>query len=282
MALAKAFENLGNSILGKNAKAVLCIRDPKTVKDKDTRNEKGLSNNLLSTIKAITGAEGALMDRVASALGGNGSTSKFNEIRDTVERNGFIALELQYNPASLRLDTSAGMQRSRETSASGIAKVSEVEVPASTTLVCDIVFDDMNLQDAFMTENIAPSVGNVLSAIKNVRSSGFSVQKQVDGFISMLMRDETRQVNFFWANMCFRGEVTNIDSHYTMFNKKGNPIRATVNMTIRQGSGSQNAKSDKKDDSMEAALEYNDTYWDKAVDRCFGKKDEQKEVWADK
>ena len=53
--------------------------------------------------------------------------------------------------------------------------------------------------------------------------------------MGILTQSETRQVVFFWSEMAFAGEVVSIDARYTMFNPIGNPIRAVVKLTIRQG-----------------------------------------------
>ena len=78
--------------------------------------------------------------------------------------------------------------------------------------------------------------------------------------MALLTRDETRQVIFFWGKMCFRGELTGVSSKYTMFNKDGNPIRGTVDLTLRQGN--------------EPQFQYDETYWDEAFTNAFGDQDE--------
>ena len=82
------------------------------------------------------------------------------------------------------------------------------------------------------------------------------MQKQIDGLMALLTQDATRQVIFFWARMCFRGELTSVSTRYTMFNKDGNPIRGVVELSIRQGN--------------EKEFAYDETYWDKAFTKAFG------------
>ena len=72
--------------------------------------------------------------------------------------------------------------------------------------------------------------------------------------MSLLTQPVTRKVIFYWAKMCFQGELVSVSSRYTMFNKDGNPIRGMVDLTIRQG----------EESGFDVA------YWDEAFTRTFG------------
>ena len=60
--------------------------------------------------------------------------------------------------------------------------------------------------------------------------------------------------------MIFRGELKSVDANFTMFNKKGNPIRAVVNITIQQ--------------DFDSAKDEKGGYWDMAFTKAFGKADQ--------
>ena len=57
--------------------------------------------------------------------------------------------------------------------------------------------------------------------------------------------------------------MTEVTTKYTMFNKKGYPIRGTVTIQIRQGDGSAEAKDPDK------AYRYDDSYWISSFDKTF-------------
>ena len=78
----------------------------------------------------------------------------------------------------------------------------------------------------------------------------------MEGILSLLTMDATRQVIFYWAKMSFRGELTGVQARYTMFNKSGDPIRAVVSLSIRQG---------------EQEMLYDSGYWEKAYENLFEK-----------
>lgn len=174
----------------------------------------------------------------------------------------FLALEVQFNPNSLYMETVAGKEvdyGGGDLGSKSANQIIQIHHPASTVLNFEIIFDEVNPQDAFMTSNMAPSIGNTTSLIasgaKKIQGKDYTVQPQVDGLISLLVRDETRQIIFLWGKMFFPGELISVNSRYTMFNKSGRPIRATVQLAIRQS----------EDKRMN-----NEEYWDQAFTRMFG------------
>jgi len=111
-----------------------------------------------------------------------------------------------------------------------------------------------------MTENLNPTAGNVVDmigqGIRTAMDDMHSIKAQVEGLIAMLLHEKTRRVVFFWSQMFFHGEVESVDATYTMFNKLGDPIKANVNLTIRQAASGDEYKSDEE-------------YWDKAYKQVF-------------
>jgi len=238
-----------SSITGNIPKAILCVRQMQredSIKD-TARDAASLQKKLLK------GTERAL----ASQTFGN-----LTKPEGIVEGSGFLALEVQYNPSSIYMETQAGRQVQYSGGDLGSAsnnQIVQVVQPVSTTMSFQLIFDDMNPSDAFMLENTALTAGNVTSGIGNAvrnKKGAYSVQAQIDGLISLLTQDETRQVIFFWAKMCFRGELTSVNTRYTMFNKVGNPIRGVVDLSIRQGD--------------EKQYGYDEIYWDQAFTKAFG------------
>ena len=251
-------QNLGRSLTGDAVKAVLCVRSAEKV------GEAGES-----LIKAATDANTInekLMERALKSLEGTETTATFKDIKGMVSQNGYTPVEVQYNPATLRFSTSAGMQTDYDDSAGDVA-VRTVKKPASTELSFELLFDDVNIMDAFMLSDnpiTNMSTGNLLQSGKNlynnIKGQGYSVREQMEVMLALLTIQSARQVIFFWGSMSFRGEVTAVSSTFTMFNKKGEPIRGKVGMTIRQGHSS---------NKTEEAFRYDEKYWDDAFDRVF-------------
>lgn len=175
--------------------------------------------------------------------------------------SGYLALEVQYNPNTIYLETQAGKQVQYSGGSLGNGsnnQIMQIVQPVATTMSFQLVFDDMNPQDAFMLENLAPTAGNLISGVSDAvkkKKGGYSVQTQLDGLMSLLTQDVTRQVIFYWARMCFRGELISVNNRYTMFNKDGNPIRGVAELSIRQGN--------------EEQYKYDERYWEEAFDRAF-------------
>ena len=257
-------QNALASLTGNLPKAVLCVRKMSVsgsgqggIKETAQMASDLQARLLKSTEDALNGLAGNLTE----------ASQTFQSLRSTAMMgSGYLALEVQYNPSSIYLDTQAGRQVQYSGGSLGsnsTNQIVQVTQPVSTTMSFQLVFDDMNLRDAFMMENTALTAGNAISAVAkavNDKKGGYSVQNQMDGLMALLTRDETRQVIFFWGKMCFRGELTGVSSKYTMFNKDGNPIRGTVDLTLRQGN--------------EPQFQYDETYWDEAFTNAFGDQDE--------
>jgi hypothetical protein len=54
----------------------------------------------------------------------------------------------------------------------------------------------------------------------------------VEGFIAALRNPTTRFVTFAWGEFSFKGVLNYVGAEYVMFSKKGNPVRALINMRI--------------------------------------------------
>lgn len=59
-----------------------------------------------------------------------------------------------------------------------------------------------------------------------------SVQAEVEGFLSAARNPCTRQISFHWEEMMFEGTLGDVSAEYTMFDKTGVPVRASVDFTI--------------------------------------------------
>ncbi len=265
--MTASVQNLLSSLTGNIPKAILCVRQ---VTDDDTLEDtvadaKALQEKLLATTeRALDSSLGEGAEKAKNLS--KGAVSTFSSLTGgggLMAGSGYLAMEVQYNPNAIYMETQAGQQVQYSGGNLGNGsnnQITQVHQPVSTTMSFQLIFDDMNPSDAFMLENISATAGNAVSGISSVvrklEGRGYSVQKQIDGLMALLTQDATRQVIFFWARMCFRGELTSVSTRYTMFNKDGNPIRGVVELSIRQGN--------------EKEFAYDETYWDKAFTKAFG------------
>lgn len=244
--------NAVSGITGNIAKAVIFVRDVKP-------GERATVAEGTSKAEEL---QKKLLERTKQALSST-SYSSITGKKGMMTNSGFLALEVQFNPNTIHMETVAGVEVEYEGGNLGSRsanQIVQIKHPASTTMNFELIFDDVNPADAFMLENLAPALGNltsnVASAVKKIKEQDYGVQNIIDGFMSLLTRDITRQIIFFWGKTCFAGELIGVSSRYTMFNKKGRPIRGVVQLSIRQGEDAQYTQG--KD------------YWSDAFNKAFG------------
>lgn len=255
-------ENLVNSMSGNVPKAILCVRNIKTLEQITSRDgaEERLRKkraNMKDTLDAAKDLQDAFMKATENALSGTVSSKARKNLLG--QDQAYLAMEVQYNPSSIHMQTATGSQLDYSGGSMGnMANNMIIQniVPTSTTMNVQLIFDEVNMYDAFMVNNVNSPVGAIAQAAKYAVEKEYSVQHQIEGILSLLTMDVTRQVVFYWSKMCFRGELTAVQANYTMFNKSGNPIRGVVNLSIRQG---------------EQAELFESSYWGKAYDNLFTK-----------
>jgi hypothetical protein len=268
MEAGKLLQNLTSSVTGNNVKAVLCIR--KVSQQIDQENNNAIDAIVAEPDKAKDDYDSLnqqLYKKAQASLNGK-AVATYDTIREMADSHNYIAIEVQYNPSSLRLETIAGLQRDFGGNAAQ-PQMSQYKGTGETTLSLELLFDDTNNMDAFMLGD-NPLLGATASNLTNTVTSGirnakggYSVQRQMEGFMSLLTIETAQNVIFFWGDMSFHGKVTDVDMVYTMFNKKGHPIRGTVNLTIRQSDEEeQNQAEDKQ-------YRYDVDYWNKAFESTF-------------
>ena len=175
---------------------------------------------------------------------------------------GFTPMEVQYNPSSLRFNTVGGTVVTYKAMGNEqMNSMTSTDKQTSTYLNVELIFEDIDLADAFgsssLGANVSDIVGTAKSVIEKAVGKSHSVKVPVEGLVSLLMNKESRQVIFVWNDMFFHGELVSVNANFTMFNKQGYPIRATVNLEIQQSNGNATFASDKQ-------------YWSDAFDLGFG------------
>ncbi|MBP5310189.1 MAG: hypothetical protein ILN61_11285 [Lachnospiraceae bacterium] len=252
--------NLGTSAAGMftdgaGAKAVIYIPNPNKYIPGETTDidEKKLNDAAKSFEKALVKTAGkGTVDEIASSqlsvkqsavkalksLGpGNSASNKVAE--EASENPDFFKIKVQFNPDSIRMDTLNGKVKSLNSSGNDAAKLlNEQDFTGRTKLSFNLIFDDVNLMDAFMLQEIVDmNVTKLADKALDVYTHGgntFSVRARMEVFMALLASSTTQHVIFAWGKMVFRGQVTGVTNTYTMFNTSGNPIRGTMRLEITQ------------------------------------------------
>ncbi len=200
-----------------------------------------------------------------AALVADATMNKMSEVEMAAAMltKGFIPIQVQYNPASLTLRTSGGNLRQYQSMGNeNMNSVTSTDKKTSTTLSVQFIYESIDNADAFGSSSLGMNVEDVAdtikSGVKKLKGAGNSVKKPVEGLVSLMMEKESRQVIFVWNNMFFHGELGSVSANFTMFNKQGNPIKATVDLEIEQTNGNALYASDRQ-------------YWDDAFNAVFGK-----------
>lgn len=166
----------------------------------------------------------------------------------------FFTYEVQYNPASMVLRTMSGKQRQKKFGIEGETAFDDVTMSTFTDMTITLIFDAINNSDAFitatdsisMTGDMIGSVSNMVTKASNLfgddkdgGDGGYTVRRNVQGFLALMTRTGWRNVTFFYGRSCFHGILTSVTPTYKMFNKSGEPIYAEVEITIRQDTDSE-------------------------------------------
>ena len=276
----KGFGNDLKSLTGNIPKAMLFVRDFTGDEGRERRmdqaNKKAKSNDIKELRKLIKKRDKTNQEKKAGQLlkdaglpgadfgPDGGKNASREEMIQQLKASNYLAFEVQFNPNKISLTTRAGkITDYKALGDAGRQQLTMLDLTAATTLSIQLIFDEMNIQDAFVREgNVLtnPTVGNIVSTIQSTVTNakgGYSVKSQTEGLLSLLAYQETRDVIFTWSEMFFHGMVTDITAQYTMFNKIGNPVRSTVDMTIRQADSGVEYESDRM-------------YWDDAFTAAFG------------
>ncbi len=192
--------------------------------------------------KSLPGRAGQMVNQAALAL--TSVKKKEEKIAAAVNMtaSGFIPFDVQYNPSSIRM-TSLGGKLKKYTAMGEETNNAfhSIDKASATTMSVQLYFDDINIADAFPATALAEPNANVSGGLDtvaaigvNVLGDGYSIKKKVDGLISLLLHQRTREVIFVWNDMFFHGNLISVSASYTMFNHRGNPIKALVDLQIRQ------------------------------------------------
>jgi len=216
-----------NSAVGHTDKACLVVHDARS---------KSCS------LEPDLGGSSALGDGLSQVAKSTEQVSKTQEILNGTVASGLAPqpedkiLFVQFNPSSLQIRSSNQHDDRRNLSSGNDQQYAQND--AVTAPVIDLtlmlIFDQMNVYDSFMSDKIqGANVSTVTNAITGLAKT-FSVQPYVEGFISAIRNYYTRYMTFQWADFSFTGMLINMNAVYTMFSVSGHPVRAQVQLLLRQ------------------------------------------------
>ncbi len=239
MDISGVMENAASTITGSVAKAKIKIQDNRARKTKKlTLNEMGKQKTggaggfgAVSNLTTYTsGLSDALVNAVAKTAGVDLDT-KYNRM-----------MEVQFNPASLRLSAMGGDDDVQTTNyTQDGAGISRGAVGLHVEMSVKLIFDQISNYAAFTQDMLTVSTSRAASqaasaiggAISNaLKGTPASVQQIVESFVSTMRNENTRRICFQWGEFYYEGVLSRVNSTYTMFDLAGNPIRAEVMMVL--------------------------------------------------
>ncbi len=230
--------------------------------NEDISGLRSLLKKRKKTSQKVASRAGKSVNQAALVAEATANKMSEAEMAAAMLSKGFIPVKVQYNPASLTLRTVGGKVRQYQAMGNeNMNSMISTDKKSSTYLSVQLIYEDINLSDAFGSSalgiNVSDVKNTVISTVKNIGFGGYSVKKQVEGLISLLMKKEYRQLIFVWNNMFFHGELLSVNANFNMFNKQGNPIKAVVDLEIQQSNGNATFASDKQ-------------YWNDVFDEVYG------------
>lgn len=249
--------NIVGSLTGSIDKALLCVKKPAP---------PSVSSGLVNRVMRLNSVSNVdLQARLAVAQKNRRNIiSSFASVQTIANTSGYHVLQVKYNPSTIGISAMGGSFMEPGAGGAGANTLAQVTMPTQTVMQVELIFDDENHPDAFMWEkytNLTAGalVSDAAALAKTIAGRGYSVQAEIEGMIALLSQSETRQVVFYWSDLCYAGEVTGVNAKYTMFNPQGNPIRGTVTLSIQQGDTDSDGSGGE--------------YWDKAFEDLFMKGD---------
>ncbi len=154
-------------------------------------------------------------------------------------------LTFQFNPSTLRisaygggLTTIADYNRDDKNPKTTDSGIRYGPIPANISVDFKVIFDAETNTDAFMMDRYAVNATNLVKQGTQL-ATGDSwvgennyIRQIVEGFLATLRNSKYRRVTFAWNHLQYSGDLNSVQCQYTMFNPKGEPIRAEVSLRI--------------------------------------------------
>lgn len=237
MAVTSMLKNAAQSVSGQIEKAIIEIIDMRggDLSIDPPVSMGGSSMTGLSAASTFGGME-ALTDAASSVLESGISAAK--ELVSYLGGATRKCFHVQFNPADLSLSGYGG-GRVAKTDFSGKngGGISYESAAVRITLNVKLIFDKVDPQEAFMSDKLSSSVSAMAQGAVRATREAFgkkdnSVQREVEGFMAALRSKYTNRITFHWGTMNYPGVLNRVSAQYTMFNVKGQPVRAVVTLSL--------------------------------------------------
>lgn len=297
MGFTDTMKNTGRGILGNPQKGYLLIgrKTPMpepTATNTPTTSGGGIAGAAKNLKSKIGSGASSVKNAAKNALNASASFANvgfFDVNSGSIDKlsETYVPIEVQYNPSSIRMTTRKGSIMNRNIGGEGSNNVQQMTAPLSTTMAVDLIFNKMNLRNAFPLD--VDSVASI-SGIKDIGAwgankigtDGYTVRPIVEFVLGSLTSASTRNVMFVWNNMAFSGELSGVNVEYTMFNNQGEPIRAKVSIEIFKKGGLKPTAEEvaaAREAAQKAGKEYvpaeikeDEAYWREAYERMLNQK----------
>lgn len=237
MDLKNTLSEYFSNMLGNVEKAIIKVVDDGASKQEDAVKLEG--GNVGQGIR----------EQLSQAYVGN-DVDRFNSIVDLkkyhMKAEALFAsgkqFTVQFNPATLRIRAAGGGKteiknflNDAENNTGKPIGYSYAPAPFSIHMDVDLIFNKVDPNDAFL--ELAPSLGTFKGAGKSVfnllgQNSSYSVQNEIEGLIAATRCFNVCLLSFNWGKLCYSGVLQNLDTSYTVFNPKGEPVAGTVHLSM--------------------------------------------------
>lgn len=158
-----------------------------------------------------------------------------------------MKVSLQFNPSSIHIDASGGglepvyntvvPEKEEDDKKAGSLSIKYRRGKEHINIRISTVFDALSIAEAFMgddfnIENVAKGLGKYITSKLSDSSAQYSIRPVMEGFLAAFSESYRQMVYFVWGELTYTGILTGVDCTYTMFNRAGEPVRATVNFNI--------------------------------------------------
>ena len=224
--------DLVSSMTGLTDKACLVVHDVRE-KGKALELEKKQLNSLSSLDEVQKQRLGSLSDTLSKLTG----TMEY-AAGEAASMGTDKIFYVQFNPSSLQIYSANMSTQLRDvcTTSEQQKTISDLVSAPRVELTTTLIFDQMNIYDAFMFDKMTTgaSATTVTNLFTMATGSTFTVQPYVEGLLSALRNPYTQSMTFQWADFSFTGRLRQLQATYKMFSVSGRPIRAEVQMRLRQ------------------------------------------------
>ncbi len=139
------------------------------------------------------------------------------------------SISFTFNPSSYSISTSPSYKTVRHLMQD--TEKEEFIGGVNRTLTASLIFDSFSDSDLFSSSSVNSLTEGVENKLKPVTDKLKKLEQACH------VSGETHKpplVIFSWGNLNFKGHIKSYSVNYTMFSMEGKPIRATVNLSIKE------------------------------------------------